>query len=322
MSKTKPSKGGGLVAELAPERADRDVLTDILWTEKYRPTSLEDMALEPETRAVLQAYLAAGEVPHLLLVGPPGSGKTTVARILIQALDCHHLTLNASAERGIDTVREKVGSFVTAITDARWNIVFLDEADALTNDAQTALRNMIESYADRSRFLLTANYQHRIIGPIQSRCQLLTLGRPPLKERVRILLKVLKAEELTAEPTVALAYAERFSDLRQMLWHAQQAFLRKQTDTLPILQAAGPVDGVKLFSLLSTKNWTGLRQTTASGEFDPQQGLRELFYAVPNEHPQAGFLRHVLGRGVHEMGFTPDPVVLFLGVCAEAMERL
>ncbi len=297
-----------------------DPIKDVLWTEHYRPTRLDDLALEPANRAVLAAYIAAGEIPHILMVGPSGSGKTTIARILHRSLDCRRLVLNASAERGIDTVREKIGMFVTMMTDARWNIVFLDEADAMTADAQTALRNLIESYADRARFIFTANKQHRIIGAIQSRCQLLMILPPPLKERYRILAHVLEQENITAEPAVVLSYAERYPDLRRMLMTVQRAYLAH--GTLPSAQSEGSKDGVPLLDLVLKKNWTGLRRLTTTDTFDPQEGLRSLFWAVPDDHPRAGFLRHVIGRGVHESGFTPDPVVHFLGTVAEAMEGL
>ncbi|KKN68879.1 hypothetical protein LCGC14_0446650 [marine sediment metagenome] len=297
-----------------------DVLTDILWTEKYRPTKLEELALESDNRAVLSAYLAAGEIPHLLMAGPPGAGKTTIARILYRALDCRYLVLNASVERGIDVVRGKIGTFVTAMTDARFNIVFLDEADAMTSDAQTGLRNLIEAYADRARFILTANKLFRIIGAIQSRCQLLTLGPPPFKERYRILASVLEREGITAEVPAILTYAERYPDMRRMLWQAQRMYLAR--GELAPATEANTVDGVALFALLEGKNFTGLRQLTTQDTFDVLDGLVELFWAVPDTHARAGFLRHILGKGVHESGFTPDPIVHFLGVCSEAMEGL
>lgn len=299
-----------------------DVLQDLLWTEKYRPMQLEDLALEKENHQVLKAYLDAGEIPHLLLLGPAGSGKTTIARILINALDCVSLNLNASSERGIDTVRERIGTFVTAMTAAQWNIVFLDEFDAMTSDAQTALRNLMESYADRARFILTANYGHRIIGPIQSRCQVLTFGRPPLPARTKVLLKVLAAEGIVPSPNVAMEYAHRFPDLRQMLFVAQKAFLGTGGKELPPAAQAGPVTGADLFLLLTRKDWTAFRTMTTQGDFDPQQAMREMFWAVPDNHARAGKLRHVLARGVHECGFTPDIVILFLGVVSEAMDAL
>ncbi len=298
-----------------------DILHDLLWTEVHRPTKLADLALGQENRAVLAAYLAAGEIPHLLLVGPSGTGKTTVGRILFRSLDCRHLVLNASNERGIETVRSKIGTFVTAMNAEQWQIVFLDEADAMTSDAQTALRNLIETYADRARFILTANRIHKIIGPIQSRCQILTFSPPPFKERYRILANVLKAEGIEAEPQIILSYAERYTDLRHMLMETQRAYLAN-AGTLPLAQTKLSKDGQAVLDLVTTKNWTGLRHLTKSEEFDVTEGLRQLFWAIPDDHPQAGFLRHVVGRGVHESGFTPDPVILFLGVAAEAMEGM
>lgn len=298
-----------------------DVISEVMWTEKYRPQTLDDLALEPENRQVLESYLDAGEIPHILLLGPAGSGKTTVSRILISELDCTALSLNASAERGIDTVRGKIGTFVTAITGSRWNIVFLDEGDAMTSDAQTSMRNLMESYAERARFIITANYAHRIIAPIQSRCQVLTFGRPPLKERYRILTSVLQKEGIEAAPNIALSYAERYPDLRAMLFAAQRAYLGNG-NVLPLATQTGPLSGQEMFQLLLSKNWTAFRRMTTSGDFDVQQALRELFWAVPDEHARAGFLRHTLGKGVHETGFTPDPIILFLGVVAEAMDGL
>src|SRR3954468_14547678 len=149
--------------------SNSDVINDVLWTEKYRPTRLEDMAMEEENRRVLQSYIEGGVIPHLLFIGPAGSGKTTISRILVKSLDCSVLSLNASSERGIDTIREKVGSFVQAMLLGAWNVVFMDEADQLTSDAQGAMRNMMESYSERARFIFTGNYGHKIIGPIQSR---------------------------------------------------------------------------------------------------------------------------------------------------------
>jgi len=295
-----------------------NVIADVNWTEKYRPKKLADLALTDDTRAVLAAYIKEGQVPHLLFIGPAGSGKTTVARIIIKSLDCQVLALNASTDRGIDVVRERIGSFVTAMTGSRWNIVFLDEFDAMTADAQTALRNMIESYADRARFILTANYGHKVIAPIQSRCQLLVFERPPLTERTRVLMDVLAKEKIAADPLIALGYAEKFPDMRQMLFAAQRAYLAK--GALPPAQEAGGPPGNQVLQWVEQKNWTALRRIPPSGDFDAQQTLRELFYAIPDEHRHCGELRHIIGRGVHETGFTPDPAVLFLAVVAQAME--
>lgn len=299
-----------------------DIITGVLWWEKYRPTQLKDVALEADTRGVLQAFLTAGEIPHLLLVGPPGSGKTTVARIIYNTLDCRHLTLNASSERGIDTVRAKIGTFITGM-GARWNVVFLDEADALTVDAQEALRNMIESHADHARFILTANKGHKVIGPIQSRCQTLIMPPPPFKERARILVDVLKAEGIKVDAAVVLGYAEKYGDMRKLLQHTQRAYLGKgKGQNLPPADTVVDVVGEELLEHILAKDYGSLRKVTASGGFDAQQVLRDLFYAVPDDHDKAGFLRHTFGRGLHETGFTPDPVVLFLAVCAEAMEGM
>lgn len=298
------------------------VLHDVLWVEKYRPRSLDQLALSEDNHNLLSSYLEAGEIPHLMLIGPPGSGKTTIAQILYRAIKGEVLVLNASSDRGIDTVRGKILEFSRgmglAADEGGKNIVFLDEADAMTADAQTALRNLMESYSHLARFILSGNYIHRIIGPIQSRCMLITLSPPPLKERWRVLNSVLQAEEIPAEPPVVMSYAEKFPDLRKMLNAAQRAYLSR--GHLPPAVEEGPAHGTEILQLLKKKDWRSLRTMTTSGSFDSQQALRELFWAIPDEDPKVGFLRHVIGKGVHESSFSPDPIIHFLGVVAEAME--
>jgi hypothetical protein len=131
---------------------------------------------------------------------------------------------------------------------------------------------------------------------------------------------VLQREHITAEPAIILGYADRYPDLRQMLMTAQRVYLAKRH--LAAIQVAEAADGVAMLSRLEAKDWAGLRRAATGDGFDPGQALRELFWAIPDDHPRAGFLRHVVGRGVHETGFTPDPQILFLGVCAEAIEGL
>lgn len=149
---------------------------DDLWCEKYRPQKLEDLCLHPKLRERIESW-GKESIPHLLLVGAAGIGKTTLARILVQdILDCDYLYINASDENGVETMRSKVSGFVqTKSLNGHIKVVILDEADSISPEGQNILRNMMESYADTARFILTGNYAHKIRTPIQSRCQRLDI---------------------------------------------------------------------------------------------------------------------------------------------------
>ena len=176
------------------------------------------MGLSPENRNYFSSL--KGEVPNLLFVGTPGIGKTTIAKIIVQdILKCQYLYINASDENGIDTIRSKVSGFsqVKSI-DGNIKIVILDEADGITIDGQRALRNTMEEYSAYTRFILTANYKHKIIPAIQSRTQYFDLN-PNINDVVGRVLNILKAENITIPTTekvnLVKVIKDNFPDIRK-----------------------------------------------------------------------------------------------------------
>ena len=168
-----------------------------LWIEKYRPKKFEDLILNKEDKDYFLSLKEKSEIPHLLFSGPAGIGKTSLAKIVVSdILDCQYLYINASAENGIDTIRNKVNGFAqTKSFDGKLKVVLCDEADAISNDAQKALRNVIEEFATNTRFVFTCNYLYKISAPLQSRCQAVNLN-PPIDEIVQRVVFILKSENI------------------------------------------------------------------------------------------------------------------------------
>ena len=156
-----------------------------LWTEKYRPQTLEEYVGNETIKNKISDYLSQGSIQNLLLHGVAGTGKTTLAKLISTNLNCDLLYINASDERGIDTIREKIIPFASSLGFGDVKIVILDEADYITPQAQATLRNTMESFSANTRFILTCNYLERIISPLQSRCQTLEI-KPPSKKEVGI----------------------------------------------------------------------------------------------------------------------------------------
>jgi len=154
-----------------------------LWVEKYRPQVLEDYVGNEVIKNKITDYLKQGSIQNLLFHGVAGTGKTTLAKLIAKNLNCDLLYLNASDERGIDTIRDKIVPFASTMSFRDIKIVILDEADYLTPQAQATLRNTIESCSKTTRFILTCNYLERIISPLQSRCQTFEIT-PPSKQEV------------------------------------------------------------------------------------------------------------------------------------------
>lgn len=191
-----------------------------LWVEKYRPKTIDEMVLSGENRAYFNTL--KDEVPNLLFVGTPGIGKTTIAKIIVQdILKCQYLYINASDENGIDTIRSKVCGFSqTKSLDGSIKIVILDEADGITIDGQRALRNTMEEYSSFTRFILTANYKHKIIPAIQSRTQYFDLN-PSVQDVLSRIVYILRNENIEVPTTervnLARVIKDNYPDIRKII---------------------------------------------------------------------------------------------------------
>ena len=231
-----------------------------VWVEKYRPAKLDEVVGQPEIVQRLKAYVKTSNLPHLLFAGPAGTGKTTCAIALARELfkdnwKANFSELNASDERGIDTVRTKIKDYARlAPIGGDFKIIFLDEADALTNDAQAALRRTMENYTRTARFILSCNYSSRIIEPIQSRCAVFRF-RPLKAEAVKeYLSRVAKGEgvKITDDGMEALVYVAQ-GDLRKAVNSLQvAASVAKTIDSEAMYKAASTARPEIIKKLLET----------------------------------------------------------------------
>ena len=190
-----------------------------LWVEKYRPTTLEEYVGNETIKNKIADYLKQGSIQNLLFYGVAGTGKTTLAKLIAKNLNCDLLYINASDERGIDTIREKIIPFASSMSFSGVKIVILDEADYITPQAQATLRNTIEACSNTTRFIFTCNYLERIISPLQSRCQTFEII-PPSKTEVIEHVSNIAAKEAMLEVSVndvQKVVSTHYPDIRKII---------------------------------------------------------------------------------------------------------
>jgi replication factor C small subunit len=189
-----------------------------LWVEKYRPTQLDDYVGNENLKAKVKGYIESGDIPHLLFFGKAGTGKTTLAKLIVNTIKCDHMIINASDENNVDTVRNKVKNFASSVGFAGFKVVILDEFDYMTPNAQAILRNLMETFSKHCRFILTCNYIEKIIDPIQSRCQSFAITPPTKKDVAVQVSKILDAEKITYDiKNVADIVSSYYPDIRRIL---------------------------------------------------------------------------------------------------------
>ena len=194
-----------------------------LWVEKYRPNKLDSYIGNDHLKSKVSVYLESGDIPHLLLFGRAGTGKTTLAKLLVNNIDCDYLYINASDENSVDVVREKVKNFASTLGFKDMKVIILDECDYITPNAQAALRNLMETFSKNCRFILTCNYVERIIDPIQSRCQSFQIIPPDRKQVAQHLANILNNENIEYDvKDIATIVNSGYPDIRRVINGSQR----------------------------------------------------------------------------------------------------
>jgi len=189
-----------------------------LWTEKYRPTKLDDYVGNEHLKTKVAGYLENDDIPHLLLFGRAGTGKTTLAKLIVKSIDCDFMIINASDENNVEMVRTKVKNFASSMGFKKFKVIILDEFDYMSKEAQAILRNLMETFSAHCRFILTCNYVEKVIEPIQSRCQSFQII-PPTKKDVAIhISRILNIEQIEFNPKDLVPIIDSsYPDIRKVI---------------------------------------------------------------------------------------------------------
>ena len=250
-----------------------------LWIEKYRSQTLEQYIGNDAIKTRIADCIANNDIPHLIFAGSAGTGKTTLAKLIVKNIQCDYLYINASDENGIDTIRDKVKGFASTASFQPIKVVILDEADFLTQPAQAALRNLIEEYSAYTRFILTCNYVERLIEPLQSRCELHML-KPPTKGAVakHICTNILDVESVTYDvQDVVKVINEFYPDIRSVI-KVLQSNVRDSKLTVTTLDDNWTKQLIQILIKREKNAWYQVRQLVADAQVDDfQTAYRYMF---------------------------------------------
>ena len=261
-----------------------------LLVEKYRPNKLENYVGNENIKKSISKYLEQNDIQNLIFYGPAGTGKTTLAKLIVKNLNCDHIYINASDERGIETIRDKVSSFASVASFKPIKVVILDEADFLTIQAQASLRNIIETFSRTTRFILTCNYVERIIDPLQSRCQVLKIVPPTKKDVAKHLHWICNEELITHEINELIPLVNQYyPDLRKCINTIQLSTVDGGANDLylnldqSVLVSSNYIDKI-ITELKGKANFRAIRQIIADANVDDYEELFRSLYERASEY--------------------------------------
>lgn len=257
-------------------------MSNTLWVEKYRPGNLDTYIGNEHLKDKVSVYLESGDLPHLLLYGKAGTGKTTLAKILVKNIECDYLYINASDENNVDTVRNKVKNFASTMGFKEYKVIILDECDYITPNAQAALRNLMETFSKHCRFILTCNFVERIIDPIQSRCQSFQIIPPSKKEVAKHTHDILLKENVMSDMNdLKVLIDSGYPDIRRIINAAQRNVVKGKLklDTTSIIQNDYKLKLLKILKTQDKKNgFKEIRQLLLDNKITDFADLFRLLY--------------------------------------------
>ena len=307
-------------------------MSDFIWVEKYRPQQIDECILPDHIKKTFQAFVDQGEIPNMLLSGPPGIGKTTVAKALCKQLGVDYYVINGSDEgRFLDTVRNNAKNFASTVSltsQSKHKVIIIDEADNTTSDVQLLLRASIEEFSSNCRFIFTCNYKNKIIEPLHSRCSVIEFSVKG-KEKVNIaglffkrLQEILDLEKIPYDAKVlAEIINKHFPDWRRVLNECQRYSVGGRIDS-GILATFSDVAVNDLIKNLKQKNFADVRKwVVANLDNDSSVLLRRLYDSlyetlVPNSIPAAVL---IIAKYQYQIAFVADQEINLLAALTEIM---
>ena len=296
-----------------------------LLVEKYRSKTLNEYVGNENVKLTISKYLEQNDIQNLIFYGPAGTGKTTLAKLIVNNIDCDYLYINASDERGIETIRDKVSGFASVASFKPLKIVILDEADFLTIQAQASLRSVIETFSRSTRFILTCNFVERIIDPLQSRCQVLKIIPPSIKDVARHVAGILDQENITWDnQSLGTIVKQYYPDIRKILGTAQLSTIdNKLTLDKSILVSNNYIEQV-INELKTGKNWKTIRQIIADSNINDYDELfKALYDNVSTYAPQSeGLVTIYINEHSYQANFRIDKEINMMACIAQIIQVL